>query len=502
MNTYFKTIILTVCLISFFSCGPDRDDIRGWYEDFESGKLTRSQAIEQITDALKSSNYDTRSLAAYYLGCLGDRRAFKPLIEIIKNCRECNQASLAIGGLGILGDPRAIDYLLPLMETRIVAVDGNTSRECYLVDEAIQALGGIVDPRAVDALIKKLNKKGGSRRYIFEALVKIGDVRAVDSIIISLNNGGLDREAWALGELNDPRAIEPLIAYLINITKKIFYEQRSSSTSYDRWKWQRGEAANAIGKFGSQAIKPFTDSILEQKNDEVRDDVFKTMLMLFEEQTIIDSLIVELKNVDPRRRSRTADLLGLAKSPLAVDPLLEALNDKDKKVRYEVKYALMKIGETSIEPLIEALNNENNNYKKEVISALGWVGGLKALEALISVSEDQNSDLKLNAARAICNINSSEAQKYIFDEVVQNGDLEIVAGIYGYLIGQGNENTIQALREALLLYGDKEMATAYLISENANLYMAASEWATKNGTDLFTTYFKGSSTTWGCRKRK
>jgi HEAT repeat protein len=501
MNPIFRRVYLFIFLCVLVGCGPDRDDIRGWYKDYENDKISKSQAIEQINDALKSRNYDTHSSAAFYLGRLGDRRAYKPLLEIMKNSGECSDRWEAIRALGNLGDPRAIEHLLPLLEGPVVAVSGNTSRNCYLNDYAIEALGDIKDPRAVEPLIKVLNKKGVSMRLTIVALGKIGDVRAADPLIEILEKRPASIDyikyaAWALGEIKDPRAIDPLIEYLIDVTRKIKNEWRMPQNKKNKFIRGQQEAVEALRKLGSLAIEPIISSILKPMDRGVKTDISEIMLRLFGDPAI-DILIVKLKHVDPQIRSYAAEVLGMTEHPRAIDPLIEALNDENKKVRAKVRRALYSIGEPSVNPLIETLNNEANNFKEEIIAALGSVGKPSAVDALISIAKNQSSDLRLDAIQAMCRINSTKAKKYIYDEVVKRGDLKIIAGIYGYLISMGKENSVDALIKALHKYGDKEMATYYLISGNVNLQVAASEWATKHGKDISTTIIKGSAGTWG-----
>ena len=78
-------------------------------------------------------------------------------------------------------------------------------------------LGAIGDPRAIEPLIAALKDKHSLvSRVAAEALVKI-DTPAVDLLIATLNYNDdfiCIRAAEALGEIGDPRAVDPLIAVL------------------------------------------------------------------------------------------------------------------------------------------------------------------------------------------------------------------------------------------------------------------------------------------------
>jgi len=80
--------------------------------------------------------------------------------------------------------------------------------------EAAVALGNIGDPRAVEPLIRALGDKDWRvRMEAAVALGNIGDPRAVEPLIQALGDksGSVRRvAARALGEIGDPRAVEPL----------------------------------------------------------------------------------------------------------------------------------------------------------------------------------------------------------------------------------------------------------------------------------------------------
>ena len=58
---------------------------------------------------------------------------------------------------------------------------------------------------------------------------------------------------------------------------------------------------------------------------------------------------------DPQVRQYAAYLLGQAKNPRAIQPLIESLADFDKSVREQATLALSTIGKAAIEPLAEAM---------------------------------------------------------------------------------------------------------------------------------------------------
>jgi HEAT repeat protein len=141
-------------------------------------------------------------------------------------------------------------------------------------------------------------------------LGNIGDPRAVDPLIAALedqNSAVQESAATALGELKDSHAIEPLIATL----KDTDSDLRSLTTK-------------ALVKIGTPAVEP---------------------------------LIAALKDTNANVRRNAAQALGQIKDPRAVEPLLAELTLRDAAAIAGDYIFFIKRGESGSEDvLIEALN--------------------------------------------------------------------------------------------------------------------------------------------------
>jgi hypothetical protein len=122
--------------------------------------------------------------------------------------------------LGQLKDGRAVEALL-------VALTGE-ERDWLVQEAAAKALGEIGDPQAVPALVEALQHHQDEfvRAFAAWTLGKLAGTQVVDVLVkVLLEGSGLDgmavREAAAatLGEIGDPRAVEPLIAALVRDDK-------------------------------------------------------------------------------------------------------------------------------------------------------------------------------------------------------------------------------------------------------------------------------------------
>ena len=169
----------------------DPETANRWDAAEALGKTGNARAVEPLVAALRDTNWYVREHAARSLGEIGDRDAVVPLIEFLRHSEQDvgEHAGFSQGEV----------------KTSLQAA-------------AVEALGALGDARAVDSLIGLLNTGDEySRRGVVDALAKIKDPRVVPALITALN----DRNdfVWVgaahdLGEIGDATAVEPLIAAL------------------------------------------------------------------------------------------------------------------------------------------------------------------------------------------------------------------------------------------------------------------------------------------------
>jgi len=117
---------------------------------------------------------------------------------------------------------------------------------------------------------------------------------------------------------------------------------------------------------------------------------------------VIGLLIFRLKNSSNKsKRIQAAYLLGLIGGLRAVEPLLEALYDKDQDVYNSACIAIGDVGKPAIKPLIIILNGNNKKLKLKATMLLGGIGGKEVVEPLIGVLEDENPKVRYWAAYAL-----------------------------------------------------------------------------------------------------
>jgi HEAT repeat protein len=151
------------------------------------------------------------------------------------------------------------------------------------------------------------------RRHAAGTLGEVKDPRAVEPLIAALKDADAKVRfyaAGALAKLNDPRAVEPLIATLRDADSTV-----------------NSGAALALRDIGAPAVQP---------------------------------LMAALKDENPEVRRRVAWVLGDIKDPRAVEPLIAALeDDADSIVRWNSATALQEIGTPAPERMLPALRERD-----------------------------------------------------------------------------------------------------------------------------------------------
>lgn len=115
------------------------------------------------------------------------------------------------------------------------------------------------------------------------------------------------------------------------------------------------------------------------------------------DETMIESLIQNMSQQDVFIRLDAVKTLVEFGDP-AVDPLIQALNDENPKIRENSAAALGKIGnERAVQPLIELLGDENNEVQRAAEIALGNINE-PAVESLVGTMNDQNEIFPIRLA--------------------------------------------------------------------------------------------------------
>ena len=153
--------------------------------------------------------------------------------------------------------------------------------------------------RDVNGLIRALGYKKDEyvRNAAARALGEIKDPRAVEPLIAALKGEyrGACKAAYALGEIKDPRAVEPLIAALKDQNSDV-REAAAKALDHLGWKPARDESAawywankgkwNACVDIGAPAVQPLITTLGSTNDPYTRRDVAQALVKLYQKSSI------------------------------------------------------------------------------------------------------------------------------------------------------------------------------------------------------------------------
>ncbi len=178
------------------------------------GSAKDSRAMEPLILVLENplEGPEVRKNAAETLGQIGDRGAVQPLVAALKD-KDWRIRSAALSVANLIEDFRVL---------RPIVLDALQDKEWQVRGRAAGAaavLGKLKDPGAFEVAIVALSdKQPNVRAYATQSLAELNDARAVTPLIAALRQDGNSSVRWraaiALGKLGDPRAIGPLTAAL------------------------------------------------------------------------------------------------------------------------------------------------------------------------------------------------------------------------------------------------------------------------------------------------
>lgn len=216
--------------------------------------------VEPLIQMVKSKRYDefARGRAALALGCIGDKRAVEPLIEVLSDGDNDSEVLLdVIKAFTLLEDVRderisqAILEILDDMDSdeRSFAISG------FNVDnpEVIKVLVDLVknDPKARHNAILALGNTRTKDEEAFQVLLDILDGNYLEGLSSSRKGLVMSEAILSLGKIGDNRAVEPLLKILEKDPIRYL------------------EAAIALAELGDRrAVEPLRKRMEEKKNKE------------------------------------------------------------------------------------------------------------------------------------------------------------------------------------------------------------------------------------------
>lgn len=390
-----------------------KDDLRR-FAAMNLRNIGDKRSLESLLESLNDPDRIVRILVLQALGNISDEEVVAPLIERIDDYEVERYALDALTKVGKVA-------VLPLIG---LLTDPNTNKR----GEAASILGKIGDLRAVEPLINSLSDPNNFvRGNAARALGKIGDRRAVMPLINILDDNGFDVHSSALEGLKgigEP-AVRPLI--------EVIYSDENL----------RGYAVLALIEIGEPAVKHLIE-LLKSDVEQISNFGYNAIAKIG--KSSVEPLIDVLADPDEDLRIDAISLLGEMRDERAVLPLIEAL--RDNVTIYAASDALIKTGKIAVEPLIEALNDPNEKVREFVALDLDIIGDKRAIKPLIQALNDPYIGVRRKAAEALGEFDDTIAVAPLI-EVLKDSDKFVRVYAVGSLGKLSDARAIEPLKKLL-----------------------------------------------------
>jgi HEAT repeat protein len=180
----------------------------------------------------------------------------------------------------------------------------------------------------------------------------------------------------------------------------------------------RSRAALVLGNIGDASVIPFLLPLLKDKENEVRSAACVAIAKFSDPSTFDDITTVLLDDPIIEVRQSAARALGDTKHPAAIPFLMEALRDSSwwferEQAAADLLTAIEKMGPAVVEPLIEALGDKEGTVRRYAAIMLGRVGDPRAIEELGMALYDLHNEVGRVAAEALAKFGAPTVDIFI-----------------------------------------------------------------------------------------
>ena len=376
---------------------PPRGNIFGW---LAGAKSDAKRLVAQLTDA----NAAKRDQAARDLIGLG-AEAVPPLLEALQTK---DQGLVPIYQQILVRIPSASPALIRALATAHPITRARVA-DIFSISKDKSAVAGLLDALQGDYFTVR------ARSAL--ALGKIGDRKAIQPLVHALKDPEDDvriAACLALGVFKDPATFDELTNILLDDAK---IEVRQA-------------AAKALGHTQHPAALPYLmealrDSLWWFEREVQAGDLFGAIEKMG--TAAVEPLLEALQDKEGTVRRYSAGLLGRIGDPRAIEPLGMALYDLHHDVGQAAAEALAKFGATSFDVLVEALSHPEMWIRIHSIQALARIKDPRVAGILVQMLNDPEREVKRHVIEAMAELKDASVLSALQSIMANRSDRELHA---------------------------------------------------------------------------
>lgn len=462
------------------------------------GETVDASLVPIIVPLLQDSNSDIRMGAARFLGDVNDPDTVRPLIAALQKTQDPNEIIVLIHVLSNIKDPQAIEPIVKVLEQ--VSIDNSYS---------LRPLKEFNAPRINELLLKRVGENEISDFNLVYLLIEMDERRLIPRLLRQLNETDVRREATiaalgrfhaeeavipiiknldseservrrtaikALAEINDKRAVEPLLALIqrekdprnlreLCTTLSRLGDPRAlpaleKLTSHED-RWLKNTASESLCD-----LKLRTDLVPSQSDTAEKMKIIRAALQQKDEQQVLaalrylslqkweqkiellkpllqhESKKVQTKTINILLRDQstaaTEALLPLLEGPepsrtvalalaeredrRALPVLLKMTHDQNQYTRRAVAEHLYHYGQETIPVLCELLKSDDQHTRRAALSSIARIADERTLDPLLTYAETETKDSARNRVLSILGrINNPRSISFLKSQLMTPG---------------------------------------------------------------------------------
>lgn len=307
----------------------------------------------------------------------------------------------------------AVQGLIRLRDQAFEAVVKATqSSDKVLRRKCCDVLGSSDNPKALPVLHKLLvDPDRHVRRRAANALVNVGTEDSVIPLIDALKDSELKvqlRSAEALGNIGDIRSVNPLNDLASQLSSS---DKEKVISAMNKINWEPGMDENGAKywiniqkwdkcvEIGALAVNPLLNE-LNNSNGDIRNSAVGALVEIGE--PAYKQVVLASNGPDEVVRRKCSDVLGLMVNPDAIPHLIRLLKDSDDYVRRRAANALININNnTAVDALCVALKDGDSTVRSRSATALGVIGDERAIDNLVTALNDYDNEVRLKSTESL-----------------------------------------------------------------------------------------------------